>query len=617
MPDIIQLLPDSVANQIAAGEVVQRPASAVKELLENAVDAGANEITLIIKDAGKTLMQVIDNGKGMSPTDARLSFERHATSKIKKAEDLFDLHTKGFRGEALASIAAVASVELKTRQEDQELGTSILIEGSEVKSQEPSSTAPGTSIAVKNLFYNIPARRNFLKSDPVEYNHIIEEFIRVALPHPDIVFKLYNNNTLIYHLEKGNVKQRIVALFGNNYSERLVPVEENTTVIRIRGYIGKPEFAKKTRGEQYMFVNNRFIKNGYLHHAISDAYKQVLSEESYPSYFLFFDVDPAKIDINIHPTKTEIKFEEEKVIYSILKAAIKLSLGQYNIAPSLDFDAESVFAIDFSPSKEMPQPPTINVNPDYNPFAPEVSKPSAPSSKAGGSYRNDLTKHRNTDKWEDLYAIAANEKQEEIPQQAIFSSKFDEEDSHHGSKYLQLSKKFIVTSVGSGLLLIDQKAAHERVLYEKYIYAIANNKISTQQLLFPQTVSLNHTDYLLVKELMDAFKMIGFDVEDFGSDSVIIHGVPALVTDENINGLLEQVLETFKTSQTELKNSRLDILARAMARNTAIKHGRHLHQNEMQALADDLFACEINNVSPFGEKIMERISLAELENKFK
>ncbi|NTW33123.1 MAG: DNA mismatch repair endonuclease MutL, partial [Bacteroidetes bacterium] len=460
MPDIIRLLPDNVANQIAAGEVIQRPASAVKELLENAIDSGATHIKLIIKDSGKTLIQLIDNGCGMSETDARLSFERHATSKIKEASDLFNIRTMGFRGEALASIAAIAQIELKTKRIGDETGTSIIIEGTEVKSQESCQCSEGTSISVKNLFFNVPARRNFLKSNTVETNHILDEFHRVALAFPDISFEMYHNNSEVYHLTPSPLKQRIISIFGSNFNQRLIPVIQESGICNISGFIGKPDSAKKTRGEQFFFVNNRFIKHPYLNHAVVSAFDELLPANSFPAYFIFIEIDSKEIDINIHPTKTEIKFQDDKSIYAIMRSAVKMALGKFSISPTLDFNVEKSFDILPLKKGETVNPPTIKINPDYNPFNTENREKKLNSSPA-----QSLINKTNRESWEKLYPSEVNIKQDnnEIIQQGeavqqIIHSDWENNIQHQTKKqYLQLHSSYIVTQVKSGVMLIDQQ----------------------------------------------------------------------------------------------------------------------------------------------------------------
>jgi DNA mismatch repair protein MutL len=621
MSDIIKLLPDAVANQIAAGEVVQRPASAVKELLENAIDAGADTISLVIKDAGKGLIQVIDNGFGMSETDARLSFERHATSKITAAADLFNINTKGFRGEALASIAAIAQVELKTRVEGNDLGTQILIEGSQVKEQEVCSCAKGTSFSIKNLFFNVPARRNFLKSNPVEIKHIIEEFQRVAMVHADISFAMYNNGNEVFNLTKGSFRQRIVGVFGDRMNQKLVPVEENTDIVSIKGFVSKPEFAKKTRGEQYFFVNDRFIKNSYLNHAVQNAFDQLLSKDQFPSYFLKLTIDPSKIDINIHPTKTEIKFEDERSIYAIIRTAVKQSLGKHNITPSLDFDQESTFNVPLMRSTDVIKAPTIKVNKDYNPFE---TKPASPSFKKLDN-RN-LTK-QSSEQWESLYAdfekdsTEIREHQKEDESQQVISSAWDEDDSstllNTGKRTLiQLHNKYILAQLKSGSLIIDQERAHTRILFEKYIQNFANGKGLTQQLLFPETIDFTTADAELMNELQSEIKQLGFDFEKMGKSSFVVSGVPVELKEQNVKKIIEGLLEQFKMNESELKLKKHENLAISMARSASIKSGKNLSYEEMKALVDELFSCEMPYSLPNGKPTTITLNLEDLNQQF-
>ncbi|RFZ81771.1 DNA mismatch repair endonuclease MutL [Mucilaginibacter terrenus] len=617
MPDIIQLLPDSVANQIAAGEVVQRPASAVKELIENSIDAGADKIQLILKDAGKALIQVIDNGCGMSLTDARMCFERHATSKIRKAEDLFAIRTMGFRGEAMASIAAIAQVELKSRRHEDELGTCITIEGSEVIKQEPCSSNTGTSISIKNLFYNTPARRNFLKSNPVEMRHIIDEFQRVALANPQVFLTLHHDGQEVYHLPAASLKQRIIHLLGNNYNQRLVPVEEDTTIIKLHGYVGKPEFARKTRGEQFFFVNNRFIKDAYLNHAVLTAFEELLPEDSYPLYVLFIDIDPSKIDINVHPTKTEIKYQDEKAIYAIIRSAVKRSLGKYNITPTLDFDQENSIGhlITPKPFEEIVQP-TIAFNPNFNPFAAE-KKPSRelPFLRDNGpnDHRSAIPKN-----WDTLYEIA---RQEEMVQQEMHQEKTipvnEQEITKSGEKqFFQVHNRFILSQIKSGFMLINQQAAHERILYERFLLQLQSHSGVSQQSLFPQSVTLNSADYELLRELLPDIRALGFDVREFGRNTVVVEGVPADISNANEHELLERLLEGFKNNLAILKVDKRDNLARSLARNAAIKSGTRLSMEEMNQLIDQLFACQMPNLALNGKPVITTFTLNELAERF-
>jgi len=617
MSDIIQLLPDAVANQIAAGEVVQRPASAVKELVENAIDAGADKIQLILKDAGKALIQVIDNGCGMSLTDARMSFERHATSKIKKAEDLFAIRTMGFRGEAMASIAAIAQVELKTRRHEDELGTCILIEGSEVLSQEACSANTGTSISVKNLFYNTPARRNFLKSNPVEMRHIIDEFQRVALANPQIFFSLHNDGQEVYHLPASLLKQRIVHLFGNNYNQRLVPVEEDTTIIKLHGFVGKPEFARKTRGEQFFFVNNRFIKDAYLNHAVFTAYQELLPDECYPMYVLFIDIDPSKIDINVHPTKTEIKYQDEKSIYAIIRSAVKRSLGRYNITPSLDFDQENSIEHLITPKPfEEIIAPTIAFNPDFNPFAAEkkIERELPPAFRTSGEYRSSPIPQN----WDTLYEISKRAPSIQHKMHEEANIEVDEQEITKSSErqLFQIHNRFILSQIKSGFMLISQQAAHERVLYERFLQQLQSHSGVSQQSLFPQSVTLNSGDFELLKELLPDVRALGFDIREFGKNTVVVEGIPADLNNVGEEQLLEQLLEGFKNNLAILKLDKRDNLARSLARNAAIKAGTKMSLEEMNLLIDQLFACQMPNLALNGKPVISTFTLAELIERF-
>lgn len=619
MSDIIQLLPDSVANQIAAGEVVQRPASAVKEMMENTIDAGADQIKLIVKDAGKSLIQVIDNGCGMSVTDARVCFERHATSKIRKAEDLFAIRTMGFRGEAMASIAAIAHVELRTRRHEDELGTVVEIEGSEVVQQYPDQTPAGSSISVKNLFYNIPARRNFLKSNSVELRHILDEFQRIALAHPEIFFSLHSDGNEMFHLPKETLKQRIVHLFGNSYNQRLVPVEETTTILNIKGYIGKPEFAKKTRGEQFFFVNNRFIKDPYLNHAVLNAYEDILPADMFPLYVLFIDIDPAKIDINVHPTKTEIKYEDEKAIYAILRSAVKRSLGRYNITPSLDFEQETGFDTLITPKPlDEIQAPTINFNPNFNPF--DDGNPSARSA-VSRSYSYPEALERKTSipqNWDSLYQITEQEESTQlplIPEEQVSDSSFIQASDQPKKQFFQLHNRYIVSQIHSGFMLIDQQAAHERILFEQFQQHLINNQGSSQQSLFPQTVELNAADFALIQDMLPEIHSLGFQLRPFGKTTFVVDGIPADLENVNEGQIIEQLLEDFK-NQSDLRLNKREKLAKSLAKNAAIKAGTKLDNQGMEDLIDRLFACELPNISIHGKPVIITYTLQELAERF-
>jgi DNA mismatch repair protein MutL len=611
MSDIIQLLPDSVANQIAAGEVVQRPASAVKELLENAIDAGADKIQLIIKDAGKALIQVIDNGCGMTITDARMCFERHATSKVRKAEDLFAIRTMGFRGEAMASIAAIAQVELKTKRHEDEVGTLIQIEGATFIKQEPVGTPNGSSISIKNLFYNTPARRNFLKSNPAEMRHIIDEFQRVAMAKPHIAFSLHHDGVEIYRLPASALKQRIVHLFGNNYNQRLIPVEEETTIINLKGYIGKPEFAKKTRGEQFFFVNDRFIKDAYLNHAVNKAYQELLPDDNFPLYVLFIDIDPAKIDVNVHPTKTEIKYLDEKSIYAIIHSAVKRSLGRFNITPTIDFNQETGFNQMISPlAHEDIVPPSIAFNPEFNPFGPTKQ-----ATKELPFLRNHGNAGTSTQNWGSLYEVTQTKLAQQAP---LHETEGENQFEPMQKQFMQVHNRYIVSQIKSGVMVIDQQAAHERILYERFLLHLEDRKGASQQSLFPQTVTLSPNDYELAKSLLDDIKSLGFEVREFGKNTLVIEGIPVDLGSKTINEtqLFEHLIEGYKNSQQELRLDKRDSLARSMARNSAIKTGTSLGQQEMNTLIEELFACKTPNFSISGKPVIQTIALSEIAQKF-
>ncbi|WP_160066989.1 DNA mismatch repair endonuclease MutL [Sphingobacterium bovisgrunnientis] len=623
MSDIIQLLPDAVANQIAAGEVVQRPASAVKELIENAIDAGADRIKLIVKDAGKTLIQVIDNGCGMSVTDARLCFERHATSKIRKAEDLFAIRSMGFRGEAMASIAAIAQVELKTRRIEDELGTVIQIEGTKVVNQFPEALPAGTSISVKNLFYNIPARRNFLKSNSVEMRHIIDEFQRIALANPEIFLSLHSENNELFHLTPGTLKQRIVHLFGNNYNQKLVPVEEETSIINLTGFIGKPEYAKKTRGEQFFFVNKRFIRDPYLNHAVMNAYEEILPAETFPMYVLFIDIDPSKIDINVHPTKTEIKYEDDKAIYAIIRSAVKRSLGRYNITPSLDFDQETSFSgmISSKPIDEI-QAPTITFNPNFNPFESEIGSLRPSNNSRSNDYSSRFEREAVPKNWDTLYQITETETPTQLPLLDTEEQETDERPviipkAESKKSFFQIHNRYIVSQIHSGIMLIDQQAAHERILFEQYKEQLENNQGSSQQSLFPTTIDLSPSDFELMDDILPELQTLGFQLRPFGKTTYIVDGIPAdLGNNINEKQIIEQLLEDYKHNRTELKVDKRDHLAKSLAKSAAIKAGISLNNDAIEELIDKLFACESPNISVHGKPTIITLTLAELMEKF-
>ena len=601
MLDIIKLLPDSVANQIAAGEVIQRPASAVKELMENALDAGATQIDLVVKDAGKSMIMVIDNGCGMSETDARLCFERHATSKISKAEDLFAIRTMGFRGEALASIAAIAQVELKTRRKEDEVGTKIINEGSVVKEQSLVPMQPGTSFTVKNLFFNVPARRNFLKSTQAEMRHVVEEFTRVSLMNPEIGFTLTSDGKEIYHLYPGNLKQRIMGLFGSNYEEKLLPVRQEAERVRIDGYIVKAEFAKKTRGEQYFFVNKRFIKHAYLHHAIENAYMEMISQDSFPGYFLNIEVDPSDIDINIHPTKTEVNFLDVKLVYAILHAAVRKAIGQHNLSPMIDFDESPDLNKDFGAAFAMSKPlaiPNIPLDPNFNPFRKE-SLPRETHFDSSFHREN----NKNPGDWRMLYG-----ERTDLPNESFVPK----EEAKPNNQYLQVNQSYIVTAIKSGMLVIDQNLAHSRVLFEKFLKEMENHSGVSQQELFPQAMSLNLNDASLLKEMMPELENLGFVLEQANPTTFMINGTPSDAAGCDAVDLLEKILDNYKINTTDLQLDRKLNLAKTMATQLAIKPQTRLSEMEMQNLVDQLFACNVAEVAPNGKKIYVILNMEDL-----
>jgi len=613
MSSIIQLLPDHVANQIAAGEVVQRPASVVKELLENAVDAKATDIKLIIKDAGKSLIQVIDNGLGMNVTDARLCFERHATSKIRHAEDLFSLHTKGFRGEALASIAAIAHVELKTKQDQEELGIHIIIEGSKFTTQEPAVLPKGTSFSVKNLFFNIPARRNFLKSDTVEMRYIIDEFQRVALAHPNIAFTMYHNGSESFNLPQSNFRPRIVNVFGGKTNEKLVPVKEDTEIVQIHGFVGKPEFAKKNRGEQFFFVNDRFIKSGYLHHAIMAAYEGLLKDGAQPSYFLYLSVPPNTIDINIHPTKTEIKFDDEHALYAILRSAVKHSLGQFNVAPVLDFERDPNLDTPYQYQQKEAEYPTIQVDRSYNPFADE--KPQ----KAATNFN--YKKPELQPSWESLYVgleeMDTQSSEISFETDAVSSSLFEDTDTEQETKRTyQIHKKYIVSPIKSGIVIINQKRAHERVLYEEFLTNMTVHHASSQRLLFPLEFYFSVNDIEVIKEIKLSLENLGFIFDSIHADSLIISGLPVTITESQVSIIFDDLLTDFQNGVGGDSFSQNDSIAQSMAKSLAVKTGTYLTEKEQDNLVNNLFACREPNVSPFQKPTFITMSVEDLDKKF-
>jgi len=622
VPDIIQLLPDSVANQIAAGEVIQRPASVVKELVENAIDAGATEVTINIKDSGRTLIQVIDNGKGMSPTDARMSFERHATSKIREANDLFAIRTMGFRGEALASIAGVADVEVRTRPHGEELGTFIHIMGSVIQKQEADQCAEGTNFSVKNIFFNIPARRKFLKSNSSELKYIITEVQRIALANPELALSLYHNNSVIYNLPAENVRKRIVSLFGKNINQSLIPVDTTTSVINISGFIGQPKYAKKTLGEQFFFVNGRFMKHPFFNRAVQQAYDRILPPETFPSYFLYFEVDPATIDINIHPTKTEIKFEDERSAWHIIQASVREAMGKFNLMPSIDFDQAGSIDIPMSPQhgSRIPEP-EIRVNPNFNPFEQESSR--------GRGYSGDLSyrDEQNLNSWQKLYSGFENDRgqddltpgsgsdglvgteQQEVQQ--IFTNEDIASKEYHS--FLQFKNKYILTPVKSGLMVIDQRRAHERILFENFMRIIDNHLAISQRQLFPARLELNAVDKEILVVLEEELKSLGFEIRKGDDDDFFVEGIPALLSHLNASSLVEKLIEDFKNRPVDVKEEIKEHLALLLSQSSAINYGVLLKPEEISDLFNHLFACRTPNYSPSGKTVISIISFHDFE----
>lgn len=596
MLDVIKLLPENVANQIAAGEVIQRPASAVKELMENALDAGATQIDLVVKDAGKALIMVADNGCGMSETDAKLCFERHATSKISKAEDLFAIRTMGFRGEALASIAAIAQVELKTRRKEDEVGVKIINEGSVVKEQTLAPMPVGTTFTIKNLFFNVPARRNFLKSPAAEMRHIVEEFTRVTLMNPEVGFSLTSDGKELYHLYPGNLKQRIMGLFGNSYDEKLLPVNQETDRVSIHGYIVKAEYAKKTRGEQFFFVNRRYIKHPFLHHAIENAFMEMIPKDSFPGYFLNIEVDPADIDVNIHPTKTEVNFLDVKLVYAILHAAVRKAIGQNNLSPMIDFDEPTNLGFDFGEVVKSSNPivqPKVPVNASFNPFRQNHSKP--------------------TDDWRLLYGERTDQPMEETPQETAQEAiQMTEQKTH----YLQLNQSYIVTTVKSGLLVIDQHLAHYRILFEKFLKEMETDSGHSQQELFPQAFTLNANDASLLRELLPELQQVGFSMEQANPTTFMINGTPADLNGDDPIDLLEKMLENYKINRTDLQLERKLGIAKTMAAQLSVKANTPLSEKEMENIADQLFGCSVAEIAPDGKKIYTLITLDKIISEY-
>ncbi|HLF44843.1 MAG TPA: DNA mismatch repair endonuclease MutL [Chitinophagaceae bacterium] len=619
VPDKITLLPDNIANQIAAGEVIQRPASAVKELMENSVDAGATEIKLIITDAGKSLIQVIDNGSGMSEMDARMCFERHATSKIQTIEDLFHIKTMGFRGEALASIAAVAQVELKTKRPGNETGIYLEVENSVVKKQEPVATPIGTSISMKNLFFNVPARRNFLKSNAAEMRHIVDEFTRVSLAFPQIIFSLTANNQQIFFLDNGSLKQRIIQLLGNNYTTKLVTVKEETDYLNIYGFVGKPETAKKTRGDQYFFVNNRFIKSAYLNHAVINAFQEMIGKDSFPMYVLFIDLDPQQVDVNVHPTKQEIKFEDEKIIYAFVQAAVKHALARFSVSPTLDFELDA--SIQQLSSIQQPfteeKKSTAATSPIYEGFT-----------KKHQSHFIEPTNRSELTHWKDFYESPGsgvrNSAPEENAQLSMLNVQFPGKEqkatgypfSIEHSQLIQLHNQFILAQTANGFMLISQQAAHERIIYERLQLAAKGKPIATQRSMFPVTIELAPADAVVLEELMPDLQLMGYVIEPFGKNTFLIQGTPADIIQGNEKQVIDYLLEQYKHFSADIKFSKKEKLIRSLAWQQAIKSGTSLSEKEMKALAEDLFNCTSPNSSPGGSPTYLEFKKDQLEKMF-
>ncbi|PKQ62579.1 DNA mismatch repair protein MutL [Labilibaculum filiforme] len=660
MSDLIQILPDNVANQIAAGEVVQRPASVVKELVENAIDAGCNSIKINLKDAGRTLIQVIDNGCGMSVTDARLAFERHATSKIRKANDLFAIRTMGFRGEALASIAAIANVELKTKRTEDELGTHLVINGSEAVSQEAAACSDGSNFIVKNLFFNVPARRKFLKANSTELRNIITEFHRIVLSHPEIAFQLIHNDTEIYNLPVSHIRQRIINVFGKGMNQRLISINTSTSIVTLTGFIGKPKNAKKNLGEQFFFVNNRYMRHPYFHKAIMQAYDKILPPETIPPYFIFFEVDPQIIDINIHPTKTEIKFEDERAIYQIIQASIREALGKFNIVPSIDFDEDNSLEIPVADSNADIEAPMIKVNPEFNPFEADINynpfdgeKSYNPFDEERRSFESNQfyqefkaktppaqsspAKKAVPEKWETLYEEPAKREAEEKlsqakidrenipdyfqpqkPMEEFVQKKLQPQEQIQKAKnFFQLKNKYILTPIRSGLMIIDQRKAHERILFEKFMNSLENHQGIAQQTLFPQTIELNASDYTLLQVIIDDVRALGFDIREFGKKTFVINGTPADIHNCEPKELVENLLANYKSNQMDVKLKIRENLAKSLAKASALNYGKALTNEEMSSIIDQLFACATPNFTPDGKAIISVLESQELESRFK
>ncbi len=616
MADIIQLLPDSVANQIAAGEVVQRPASVVKELMENAVDAGARHVEVVLKNYGKSLIQVIDDGKGMSPMDARMAFERHATSKISCAQDLFNIHTFGFRGEALPSIASVAEVEIKTRRAEDELGTCLYIEATEVKKQESVNIPQGTNICVRNLFFNIPVRRKFLKSDTTELRNITNEFLRVALTYPELTFSLSNNGEEIYHLPPSGLRQRIVNAFGKSINNKLIGINCETELITIKGFICHPQHARKTYGEQYFFVNNRFMKHSFFHKAILEAYSGLINTDAIPSYFLYFTIDPSLIDVNIHPTKTEIKFQNETDFFQILMAGVKEALGKFNITPPLDFDTEGQLDIPATSSLDPGYVPKVNYNPNYNPFNYKAGISITESDFEQGSAENaGISRSKVPTNWESLFE--GLKEKEETEQNTLPGMAADEYANPVKNSFIQMKGRYIVTPVHSGLMFIDQKRAHERILFEQYMHTLTGQKVAGQKSLFPETLELAPADFSLIREINEDLEALGFELCEFGKNCFAIYATPPDLSYSHAKEVLTQLIEHYKNTEGDIREKMKERIALSLAKATAVPYNTLLDNKEMSDMIDNLFACQHHNYTADGKTIIHILNSEEVNPWFK
>ena len=610
MSDVIKLLPDSVANQIAAGEVIQRPASVVKELIENSLDSGAGEVVIHVKDAGRTLIQVTDNGCGMSPIDARMAFERHATSKIRDAADLFAIRTMGFRGEALASMAAIADIEMHTKRHEDETGTYLHISATHVISQEPAGCGNGTTIRVKNLFFNIPARRKFLKSDNYELKIISTEIYRIAISNPEIAFQLYHNNSLLHDLPVSNLHKRIVTIFGKNINQSLIPVESSTSLVTISGFTGLPRFARKTMGEQFFFVNRRFMRHPWFNKAVMQAYEKLLPADAFPSYFLFLEIDTASIDINVHPTKTEIKFENDNAIWQILHAAIRETLGKHSVVPSIDFDQEGSIEIPLPLKPGTPVNfPGMGYDAAFNPFQDEGVKPVPydPEKQAG---------QRNLQHWESMWAGTENNQLNLRPNPESSLSSPEATSRVSARKVMQVKQKYLLLPVKSGMMVIDQQRAQERILFERFLEILRTEKVASQQILFPHTFEMNGADAGLLQEILPDLHTLGFDIREFGKDTFVINGVPGILETASPVDLIERMLEEFKNSPVNASLRIREQVASSLAKASALNYGEELLPNEMDYMVDQLFACSSPNYTPDGKTVLKIIPIEEIEKLF-